>query len=87
MKRMGWDDQMRYLKTIDQVHVQTGEDEMIRLEILKQLPVTTYSLGKHYENVSELHNTIHSRRPLNHDDFILRTELSLTSPTETSQIQ
>ena len=59
---------------------------MIRLEILKQLPVTTYSLDKHYEDVSELHNTI----PTKHhspDDFIDRTELSLTSPTETSQIQ
>ena len=24
MKRMGWDDQMRDLKTIDQVHLRTG---------------------------------------------------------------
>ena len=36
MKRMGWDDQMRDLKTIDQIHVPPGEmkrmgwDGMIR---------------------------------------------------------
>ena len=46
---MGWDDQMRDLKTIGQVHVRTGDvwrgwDEIIRWEILKQLTKLTYWL-------------------------------------------
>ena len=49
MKRMGWDDQMRDLKAIDRVHVQTRDrwrwwDGMIRWEPLKQLTGFTYKL-------------------------------------------
>ena len=49
MKRMGWDDQMRDLKSIDQVHVLSGDvwrgwDGMIRPEILNQLTKFTYQL-------------------------------------------
>ena len=45
--------------------------------------------GKHYEDVSELHNTIRVVPWLlqNHDDFILGTEFFFTSPTVISQIQ
>ena len=48
-KRMGWDDQMRDIQTIDQVHVlpggrQRGWDGMIRREIFKQLAKFTYIL-------------------------------------------
>ena len=90
MEKMGCNDQTRYLKTIDQVHVLAGDgwrgwDGMIRWEILKQL--TTYSTGKHYEDVPELHNTMVPRTVPNLDDFILRTESSFASPTEITQIQ
>ena len=49
MKRVGWDDQMRDIQTIDQVHILTGDrwrrwDGMIRWEILKQLTKFTYEL-------------------------------------------
>ena len=49
MKRMGWDDQMRDVKTIDQVHVRSGDggrgwDGMIRLDIFKRLTKFTYHL-------------------------------------------
>ena len=55
MKRMGWDDQIRHLKTIDQVHVRAGEgwrgwDVIIRWEILKQLTKFTYELEKDEED-------------------------------------
>ena len=55
MKEMGWDDQMRDLKTIDQVHVLPGDgwrgwDRMIRWEISKQLTKFTYGLEKDEED-------------------------------------
>ena len=39
MKRMGWDDEMRDLKSIDQVHVPTGDgwdDQMRDLKPIDQ---------------------------------------------------
>ena len=42
MKRMGWDDQMRDLKTIDRVHIPTGdgwEDQMRDLKTIDQVHV------------------------------------------------
>ena len=47
-------------------------------------------MDKHYENVLEIHNnfvTKDTRYVPDLDDFILRTELSFTSPTVTTQIQ
>ena len=49
MKRMGWDDQMRDIQTIGQVHLRAGDrwrgwDGMIAWEIFKPLTKFTYSL-------------------------------------------
>ena len=56
MKRMGWDDQMRGLKTIDQIHVRSGDgwrgwDDQIR--DLKQLTKFTYALEMDEEDEME----------------------------------
>ena len=48
---------------------------------------STYYLCKHlYEDFPEFHNTMPPRPVPNLDDFILGTELSLTSPTVVTQI-
>ena len=45
MKRKGWDDQMRGLQTIDQVHVHSGwMKRMVRIKVFKQLANFTYEL-------------------------------------------
>ena len=55
MKRTGWDDQMRDIQTVDQVHVLPGDgwggwDGMMGWEIFKQLTKFTYSLEMEEED-------------------------------------
>ena len=61
MKRMGWVDQMRDLKSIDKVHVLSGDgwrgSDGIRWEILYQLTKFTYLLETYEEDgMRDLHS-------------------------------
>ena len=96
MNRMGWDDQMRGIRTIDQVHVHPGENGMglsderyeeDRGVFSHQVQIVDVLSGKHYEDVSELHNAMVPRPVPNLDDFILGTELSLTSPNHPDSVK
>ena len=80
---------MRSLKRIDQVqvHAPSGDERRGWDESSVNKFKWTHHLGKHYEDVSELYNTMVPRPVPNLDDFILGTELSLTSPTVITKIR